>query len=98
MFDPFYYYDLLILIATFSAWGWVLSAKLSLPGEIFGFARRIVLPKSKLSKPVYNCAACVAGAWGTTCTAGLCFFGLYDWAYLIPTVVISVAMAHFLDQ
>lgn len=89
---------MLVIAATFGAWGWLLSTRLTRPGQIFEALPRLVPYEQRAANAVWACGTCVAGFQSTISCAFLYYADYLSLLLIIPSIVLSMAIATKLDQ
>lgn len=89
---------MLTVAATFGAWGWLLSAKLTNAGQILEALPRLFPYERPISNSIWACATCVAGFQSAVICAFLYYIDLFSLLLIFPTIVLSMAVATKLDR
>ena len=89
---------MLTVAATFGAWGWLLSSKLTNAGQIFGYLPKLFPYENPSSNAIWACSTCVAGFQSAIVCAFLYYTDLLSLLLVFPTVVLSMAVATKLDK
>jgi hypothetical protein len=88
---------MLVIAATFGSWGWLLSARLTRPGQLFEWLTRVFPFERRESNAIWACSTCVAGFQSAIACALLYYSDYLSLILVIPSIVLSMAIATKLD-
>ena len=88
----------LTIALTFGVWGWLLSGRLTDVDMAFNFLVHLFPQDKKTSKPIWECAVCVAGFQSAIACAALYYFDYLLLIFVFPVVVLSMGLANYLEK